>query len=424
MGVYVPVEVGEDGLRDFLRRAYQEVEAVRQLLDGLGLTPSGSEPPGELLRRLPVTSKQRLREQQRERPPFGGWVREDGRGVARLFVSPGPIYNVEDHRPDDWGAAEALRAAGFGPGDLVINTFSYHLSPASFIVESGLRELGATVIPAGTGSRAERAQLLRDLPVTAFTGLPSYLSALLEELEASGEGVAGARPALTLRRAWFTAEPLSETLRQHLAERWGVEAFQGYGTAEVGIVAFECERHEGMHLGRQAVVEILDPATGEPVPEGAVGEVVVTALRRAYPLLRLGTGDLSRLLLEPCPCGRPSPRLAGVLGRVGSGVKVRGMFVYPHQVDDLARRVPGVARLAARVQREGLRDRLTLEVEPTGSGAPRGLEEAVAQAARELLRVRPDAVRVVAPGSLQGRPTLVDVRDGGSLPATPAGPPQ
>lgn len=420
MAVYIPQGVGEAGLRAFLAQAYREVAAVRRLFDGAGVSPSAPEPPAALLQRLPVTSKEELREQQRERPPFGGWVRDDLSGVARVFVSPGPIYNVEATRADDWGAEEALRAAGFGPGDLVLNTFTYHLSPASFIVESGLRTLGATVIPAGTGSKAEQVRLLSHLPVTGFTGVPSFLKALLDEVAAEAATAGSGRSRLALRKAWFSAEPLPEELRRHFREVWGIEGFQGYGTAELGIVAFECPERLGMHLGGQVVVELLDPSTRQPVGDGEVGEVVVTALRPAYPLIRLATGDLSRLIQEPCPCGRPSPRLAGVLGRVGSGVKVRGMFVYPHQVEELASRIPGVARVAARVERVDFRDTMILEVEPAAEaaegrpvGAAPGLEEAVARVARERLRVRPDVVRLVEPGSLAGRPVLVDSRGSG-----------
>lgn len=369
-----------------------------------------------LLQRLPVTSKDELREKQRTRPPFGGWVREDLRDVARVFVSPGPIYNVEGRRVDDWGAQEALQAAGFAAGDLVLNTFTYHLSPASFIVEGGLRALGATVIPAGTGSKADLVRLLLHLPVTAFAGVPSYLKALLDEA-AAGDG--NGRSRLSLRKAWFTAEGLPGALRQHFQDVWGIEAFQGYGTAELGIVAYECRERDGLHLGSQVVVELLDPQTRQPVPDGEVGEVVVTSLRPAYPLVRLATGDLSRLITQPCSCGRRSPRLAGVLGRVGSGVKVRGMFVYPHQVEELARYVAGAARVVATVERVDFRDSLMLEVEAQPAGAvasaPGSLpefERAVSQIARERLRVRPDAIRVVPPGSLEGRPALTDRRAG------------
>mgnify|MGYP005844435883 CR=1 FL=1 len=412
---YVPVP--DDAVNAFFATAYERAPAVRRLLDAAGLDPRALPPPAQWLERLPVMTKEELSARQQAEPPFGGWVAGGVQAVRRVFVSPGPIYNVEGTEPDDWGTAEAVRAAGFGPGDLVLNTFSYHLSPASFMVESGLRAVGAAVIPAGTAAKAEQVRLLRQLPVTGYAGVPSYLKALLDELAASGEpqpgGGSGRPAALPLRRAWLAAERLPEELRREFQERWGIEAYQGYGTAEVGIVAFECTVRQGWHLGGRAVVEILDPETRRPVPEGETGEVVVTPLRAAYPLLRLATGDLSRVLPGACPCGRRSPRLAGVLGRVGSGVKVRGMFVYPHQIEELARAVPGIARLVARVSQENYRDWLELAAEPAGEGPGEReteLARRLEEAARDRLRLRPDAVRVVGPGQLAGQPLLADQR--------------
>ncbi|HLT58658.1 MAG TPA: AMP-binding protein [Limnochordales bacterium] len=406
--------VSDAQFASFLAAAYREAPAVRRLLDEAGVRPDSGGPPEAVLPRLPVTAKEELSAQQRADAPFGGWVAGGVRGVRRVFVSPGPIHNVEGLQPDDWGTGEAFRAAGFGPGDLVLNTFSYHLSPAGFIVEAGAFAVGAAVVPAGTMSRAEQVRLLRQLPVTGFAGVPSYLRALLETVKEEA-AAAGGTPRLALRRAWFTAEKLDEDFRRELAEGWGVAGFQGYGTAEVGVVAYECEAQNGMHLGGRVVVEVLDPETRKPVPEGEVGELVVTALRPAYPLLRLATGDLSRVLSGPCPCGRPTPRIAGVLGRVGAGVKVRGMFIYPHQIQELARAVPGVVRLAARVDQQGHRDRLLLDAEIQGGdalepGAADALKAALAAEARDRLRVRPDAVALHPAGSLADRPPLEDVR--------------
>ncbi len=405
--------VSDGQFATFVSAAYRGAPAVRRLLDEAGIDPADPGPPEELLPRLRVTRKDELPAQQQAAPPFGGWVAGNLKALRRVFVSPGPILNVEGTQRDDWGAAAAFHAAGFGAGDLVLNTFTYHLSPAAFIVEAGVFAVGGAVVPAGTMSRAEQARLLRQLPVTGFAGVPSYLRALLETVaeEAAGQP----RPSLALRRAWFTAEKLDDAFRHELENHWGVAGFQGYGTAEVGIVAYECEAQDGMHLGDHVIVEVLDPETRAPVPEGEVGELVVTALRPAYPLMRLATGDLSRVLPGACPCGRRAPRIAGVLGRVGTGVKVRGMFVYPHQVEQLARSVPGVARIAARVEQQGHRDRLVLAVETLDAEDPDpatadGLREALAAAARDRLRVRPDAIELHPPGRLTDRPVLADVR--------------
>src|SRR5690606_22958218 len=271
MGMYRRISDSE--FAAFLSNAYSGAPAVRRLLDEAGLRPNELGPPEAVLPRLRVTRKEELSAQQQEAPPFGGWVSGGMSSLRRVFVSPGPIYNVEGTRLDDWGAAEAFRAAGFGPGDLVLNTFTYHLSPAAFMMEAGVFAVGAAVVPAGTMSRSEQARVLRQLPVTGFAGVPSYLRALLatvrEEAAAAGEPA----PKLALRRAWMTAEKLEEDFRRELAADWGVAAYQGYGTAELGIVAYECEVQHGFHLGNRVIVEVLDPETRQPVPEGGVGEL-------------------------------------------------------------------------------------------------------------------------------------------------------
>lgn len=413
--------VNDAEFASFIGDAYRRVPAVRRKLDEAGVSVDAMPPMAELLASLSVTRKDELTRLQKEEPPFGGWAADDLAGIQRVFVSPGPIYNIEGTGPDDWGGTEAFRAAGFGPGDLVLNTFSYHLSPASFIVEEALFALGAAVIPSGTVARSELTRLMAHLPVTGFAGLPSYLRALLEAVReeaagseardgtGNGAGNGAGVPRTTLKRAWFTAERLDDEFRRELLTEWGIEAFQGYGTAEHGIIAYECSEAAAMHLSDGVIVELLDPETRRPVPAGDIGELVITALRPAYPLLRLATGDLSAIVLEPCPCGRPGPRLAGVLGRVGSGVKVRGMFVYPHQIDELAKSVPAVARIAVTVRSIHHRDELILDVECTGS-APDELEEQIGAAARDRLRIRPDIVRVYSKGELGDRPLLVDER--------------
>lgn len=413
-GMAMFTTITEAEFASFVSAAYRSVPAVRRMLDEAGISVDASPPMSELLAGLPVTSKEELSRLQQADPPFGGWVADDLAGVQRVFVSPGPIYNVEGTGPNDWGATEAFRVAGFGPGDLVLNTFTYHLSPASFIVEEALFELGAAVIPSGTGARSELARLVTHLPITGFTGLPSYLRALLETVREEVVHRGGASEETTasltsLQRAWFTAERLDDDFRRELLTEWGIQAFQGYGTAEHGIVAYECEAAVGMHLTDGIIVEVLDPETRRPVPPGDIGELVVTSRRPVYPLLRLATGDLSFIIPESCPCGRPGPRLAGVLGRVGSGTKVRGMFVYPHQIQALARAVPGVTRIAVTVGSSHHRDELIVDVECSAEASD-AIVEQVVTAARETLRIRPDLVRVFAEGELGERPVLVDTR--------------
>jgi len=258
--------VSDDVFKAFLAQVYPRVPAVRRLLEEAGLTLDAVGPPEAVLPRLRITAKDELSRQQQADPPFGGWVAGGLEGVRRVFVSPGPIHNIEGLQADDWGAAEAFRAAGFGPGDLVLNTFTYHLSPAAFMIEAGVLSLGGTVVPAGTMSRSEQARLLQQLPVTGFAGLPSYLRALLATILEESRAGGVSKPRLALRRAWFTAERLDDDFRQELAEEWDVKAFQGYGTAELGIVAYECEAQQGMHLVEQVIVEVLDPARASPCP--------------------------------------------------------------------------------------------------------------------------------------------------------------
>jgi phenylacetate-CoA ligase len=302
--------------------------------------------------------------------PFGGLVKGP---LARIFLSPGEIYDPQGPGPDYWRFGTALRAAGFRAGDVVLNCFNYHLSPAGFIFDEGARALGCVVIPAGVGQQEMQVKVAQETGAVGFVGLPSYLLALLQR---------GAR----FERAFVSAEPLPPALRASLGA-YGVDVYQGYGTADLGLVAYECAEHGLMHLDDGVVVEICDP-DGRPVPMGEVGEVVVTLLSTTYPLIRFGTGDLSALIAEPCPCGRPSLRMRGWLGRVGEAVKVRGMFVYPRQVEEaLARFGSAVVRWQAVVERGAdHRDRLVVTVD--GAVSP----EAVAEAVRLATRVTPEVV--------------------------------
>ncbi|BAS26133.1 putative phenylacetate-coenzyme A ligase [Limnochorda pilosa] len=402
-----------------LAEAHARSVGIRRLLEQAGVAVEEVCTPSDLAR-LPVTPKEHLSAMQREDPPFGGFLAAPLHQVKRVFMSPGPIYDVEGAEAGFWHSREALVAAGFGPGDVVINTFSYHLSPASFLVEAGLHELGATVIPAGVGSKEQQVQVMREAGATGYTGVPSYLLALLEEAERQvGQGRAAAPPGsdprtgLRLRKAWFTAEKLDESLRQRLQDVYGIDAYQGYGTAELGMLAYECVERRGMHLVDAVVVELLDPATREPVPDGTPGEVVVTSLGETYPLVRLGTGDLSSVLPGDCACGRPSPRLSGILGRVGEAVKVRGMFLYPHHLRELLSRFPELTAVHGRVDREEHRDVLHLAFAADPLPDPdraQDLRERIVAQAREVTRVRPDRIDFLPPDALpQGR-LLEDAR--------------
>ncbi|MEW6172251.1 MAG: AMP-binding protein [Bacillota bacterium] len=390
-------------LGDFIRYAYHNSPAVRDRFSKAGLKPEDIKEVKDLPR-LPVIRKSELSQRQQSAPPFGGFLAVPMTRVQRVFASPGPIYDPQGEGEDYWRWGDALVAAGFKAADVVQNTFSYHLTPAGFMFDSSLRSLGCTVVPAGVGNTELQVQIMRDVGVTAYIGVPSFLYALLKKAEEQG-----VVQELALRRAWITAERLSEELRALLLEKYGVSVFQGYGTADTGCVAYECSRMKGLHLARDVVVEVVDPQSGEPVPDGETGEIVVTLMVATYPLLRLATGDLSAFTTEPCSCGLPARRLVGVLGRAAAGVKVRGLFLYPHQVSELAGEFSQVRALQAEVTQRDFRDELTLKAE-LAEGTPETPELAASIAARakELLRLK-SQVSFVPPGTV-GEALLVDKR--------------
>jgi len=366
-------------------------------LEAAGLDP---DEVGDVaaLDRLPVLSKDQLIDIQAAAPPFGGLLAE-GAKIRRVFQSPGPLYEPEPAVPDPWRVAPALECAGFGPDDVVLNAASYHLSPLGAMFEEGIFALGATVVPAGVGNIELQARCCRDLAVTGYVGLPSYLKALLERAEEAGLDPA----SWALDRAFVAAEPLPPSLRAWLEQRVSTVR-QGYGTAEAGILGYECELREGLHVPDEALVQVCDLTTGESRWDGSEGEVVVTVLSPEYPLIRLGTGDLSAFMTEPCPCGRPTPRLVGWLGRVGEAVKVRGMFLHPRQAQATIGGVPGVERFQLVVDRVAHRDELHCEVVSD--------DPEIAAAVRERIRsgLRFDAQVVVVDAITDDEPLIVDRR--------------
>ena len=344
---------------DVLRPAAAAVPAFGARLADAGLLPDDLVDVAAL-DRLPVLSKDDLVDLQAKDPPFGGYL-APGTRVRRIFQSPGPLYEPEPDADDPWRAAPALEAAGFGSGDTVLNCFGYHLSPAGVMFEEGARVLGCRVIPAGVGNFDLAVRAARDLAATAYIGLPSYLKALLEKAEDQGG------PPLQFERAIVSAEPLPPSLRSWLEERVPVVR-QMYGTAESGTLGFECEAVSGMHVPADALVEVCNLDDGSPRLDGGEGQVVVTVFSAHYPLVRFGTGDLSAFAPADCPCGRPTPRLVGWLGRSGEAVKVRGMFLHPRQVTAVMSQIPSVAAFRFLIDRVEHRDVLRCEVVPAAEG--------------------------------------------------------
>ncbi len=358
-------------------------------------------PPSSLEQfdQVPVLSKDALPGRQ-SGATFGGLL-PDGAEVVRVFASPGPIYEPQLAGSDPWRWEPALTACGIGPDDLVLNCFNYHLSPAGMMFDEACRAVGARVVPAGVGMTEVQARVVGDLGVTAYIGLPSYLSALSEAYRSTGQAAERWR----VGKALVTAEPLPPSLRESLAANVA-RVLMAYGTAELGLIGFETEPDQGLRLGSDVLIELCDPVTGQPGPVDEPGEVVVSVLHESYPLLRFGTGDVSRWELVDGEL-----RLAGVLGRVGAAVKVRGMFIHPHQAAEVLAelRSAGLAEGAFVIEQVGGVDVLGLQLTVDEGADPQSLVAAAERRSRDALRVRPE-VRVVS--SLEEGPVLRDRRSG------------
>jgi phenylacetate-CoA ligase len=389
-------------LADLVQQAYTSAPAARRLLDRAGVRPDIIRTSDDL-QRLPITRRDDLIQQQREQPPFGGWLAVEPASLKRIFQSPGPLNVPQGQKQDYWRFGPALAAAGMCAGDVVICSVSFHLTPLGHIFDDALAALGAVVLPGGVGNTELQLGWIQSLGATGYVGTPSFLNILLDRAEEQG-----LRPSqgLPLRNAFVTAEMLPESLRQAIQAR-GVQVRQGYGTADLGLLGYECETATGMHVPDSALLEIVDPATGQVVEPGQPGEVVATVDNPAYPLLRIGTGDLSQLVDEPCGCGRPGARLTRILGRIGDAVKVRGMFVHPRQVEELLQRFPEVRAAQLVVTRAQHRDDLTVRLEcPDRSEA---FEAGFLGALRDVLKLRAE-LEWAEPGSLAADAKRIDDR--------------
>ena len=364
--------------------------------ESLGGVDPGEVTSVEALARLPVLRKDALVAAQRRMPPFGGFTRHGMAGLEHAFQSPGPIYEPGRTTPDWWRVGRFLHAAGIGPGDLVQNCFSYHLTPAGMIFESGARAVGAAVVPAGTGQTDLQARAAHDLGVTAYAGTPDFLKTILDRADDLGL-------SLSIDKAAVGGGALFPSLRQEYAER-GVRCLQCYATADLGNIAYESEAMEGLIVDEGVVVEIVRPGTGDPVPVGEVGEVVVTTLNPDYPLIRFATGDLSALMPGQSPCGRTNIRLRGWMGRADQTTKIKGMFVRPEQVAEFVRRHPEITRARIVATRSGERDEMCVMVETTGGDA--GL---YAQSVQAVLKLS-GRIEIHPPGTLPNDGKVIEDR--------------
>ncbi len=381
---------GMAALRDALTGLRTRSPALARQLEGVEIGALRSRAD---LSRIPVLRKSELAAMQRAAPPFGGLAGAEPGRFKRLFASPGSLFEPQDYGEDVWGAAPALVAAGLGPGDIVVNCFSYHLTPGGFIMECGAHALGCAVIPAGPGNTEQTLQAIAHLRPNAYCGPPDFLKILLDKASEGGLDVS------SIRKALVSGAALPASLRAELEGR-GVKTRQAYATAELGIIAYETDAADGaaapgLAISDSVLVEVVTPGAGDPVAEGKVGEVVVTRLSENYPLLRFATGDLSAFL--PASSGEKAGRIKGWMGRADQATKVKGLFVHPSQVVEVGKRHPELGAVRLIVRREGEQDAMVLVAEVSNPRA--GLDKEVAQTLLSATKMR-GAVEFVAPGAL------------------------
>lgn len=354
-----------------------------------GIDP-GSVTSRTALAGLPVLRKSELPALHKASQPFGGFVAEAPGAFARLFTSPGPIFEPEGRQADPWRGARALFAAGFRPEDIVLNTFSYHLTPGGFIFDASARALGCAVIPAGPGNTEQQFELIEAYRPVGYSGTPDFLKILLDAAATAGRDVS------SIKRALVSGAAFPPSLQAEIKAR-GVDAYQAFGTADLGLIAFETEARDGMIVNEDLILEIVKPGTGDPVAPGDVGEIVVTSLDPHHSWIRLALGDLTAALPGPSKCGRTNMRIKGWMGRADQTTKVKGMFVRPEQVAEIGKRHPALGRLRLVVTRQGEADAMTLRAETEGPSD--ALREEIAGTLRAVTKLGGN-VELVSPGTL------------------------
>ncbi len=396
MTYYDPLETRspEEREADLMDRLARQVAHAKettphyfQLFAGVNPVQCASR---QVLAALPLTRKRDLIDLQKKHPPFGGLNALPRARAKRVFASPGPIYELQGLATDHWRMARVLYAAGFRNGDLLHNCFSYHFTPGAFIFEGGARKLGCAVFPGGTGQTEQQVQAMTELRPEGYVGTPSFLRIIVEKAEEIGADIS------SLKKACVSGEALPGVTRAWLAER-GIVVRQCYATADIGVIAYETEAEAGLVVEEEVLVEIVRPGTGDPVPDGEVGEVVVTTFNADYPLIRFATGDLSAIMPGCSPCGRTNIRLKGWMGRADQTTKVKGMFVHPEQIAEMARAYPAVSRMRLVVDNPDGQDRMVLHYEIPESSAD--LEDVLVKVLREQTKLR-GTVAFAPPGSL------------------------
>jgi len=380
-------------LAETVENAYQNAPAVRDLLDGAGVKPSDIKTV-EDLEKLPVTRKTDLIEMQKAKPPYGGLLAIPPQDVERVFLSPGPVYEPIQHSGIKW-FAKSFWAAGFRRGDLVVNTFTYHMSPAGILFHEAIRDCGATAIPMGTGHTEILVKTMYDLGVSGFVGTPSFLMAVIKQAEEAGYDF---KKDFKIKKAWFTGEMLSPSIRQTLEKDYNIDTRQAYAVTEPGgAIAYECYRQDGMHFMDEYIIEIVDPSSGKQLEPGKVGEIVVTPVHNStWGLIRFGTGDLSAYTAEACSCGRTAHRLTGIIGRADDAVKVRGMFVVAKQAQKVFADFKQVSRFQIVVSRQAQRDEMAFCIELADENVDRdSLAEEINKRFQSICLLRADKIDFV-----------------------------
>jgi phenylacetate-CoA ligase len=396
-------------LRETLEHAYRHAPSAKEIFDRAGITPSEIGTVKDL-EKLPITRKGDLIELQRSQPPYGGFLALPPEAVDRIFITPGPIYGPHQTEDISW-FGKTIYAAGFRKGDVVINTPTYHMSPAGLLFQEGVRACGATVVPTGVGNTDAQIKTMLDLTVTGYTGMPSFLMTIIKRAEEMGHDF---QRDFALKRAWFTGEMLAPSTRKELEEGYGIDTYQCYSVTDLGgCVAYECSEKSGMHFMDEYVIEICDPDSGAQLGPGEVGEIVATPIANPiWGLIRYGTGDMSAYVTEVCPCGRTAYRISGIVGRTADAVKIRGMFVIAKQAEQVLGEFEHIAQFQLIVGRTGERDELVLQIELTDESIDKDqLSGLLIERFPQVCRVKPDRIECVTQGTIpEDRQTIVDER--------------
>ena len=396
-------------LQQQVQYAYDNAPAMKAKLDGAGIAPSQIRTIKDL-EKIPITTKEQLIDLRKGNPPWGGLLAVPPEKLPRIFMSPGPIYDPQPISDSFyWRAGKALCATGFKPGDIVVNAWSYHMVPAGHLIDESLRRFGATVIPMGVGNTELQVQVLHDMKVTGWVGMGGFLLTILEKSKEMGYSI---RRDFSLRIAWVGGEMGLGPIRKRLEEEFGLVTGDQYATADVGGIAYECKQRSGLHILEEVVVEIVDPDTGKQLGPGEAGQVVVTPFNDTYPLIRFGTGDISSVTDEPCPCGRTSLKLTRIMGRIGDAVRTRGIFIYPRQINEVIGRFTEISKYQACVRRPQLRDELILKLELVDESADKeNLKTKIGNIFADVCRIKVDCFEFVPRGTIpEDTRSIVDER--------------